>query len=842
MQAEDNKTKDQLVDEIRHLQSQVKSLEFAMDKYIITDDNVQLSDLISVEELQKIQDAFSKATGVASIITHPDGRPITKPSNFCYLCQEIIRKTNKGLKNCYLSDAVIGRFNADGPIVQPCLSGGLYDAGASIRIGDRHIANWLIGQVRDEKLNDENFIEYARKIGADEENFRNALKDVTIMPLEQFENVANALFLIANQLSQVTYQNLLLKRASEAQKKSDERYRGLFDHMSSGVAILRPIEGEKDFLFIDFNPAAQKIEQVKKDEVVGYRLSEVFPGARDFGIIDIFCEVATTGKPQHYPTRFYIDENHSGWRENFVFRLSSGDVISVYDDVTERQQALENLHASEERFRRIAENAKDIIYRMSLPDGKYEYMSPAASDIFGYSPEELYEKPTLFHQLLHPDWHGYFKDQWNNLLRGIMPPTYEYQIIDRYGRERWLNQRNVLIKNDKGDPIAIEGIVTDVTERKAMIHQLQLSESRFRMLIEQSPLAIEVYNESGVLIQTNNAWRKFWNLQQDTGITGLYNIFEDTLIQMAPIVEMARNALEGKKLDIAEIAVSPARFGRSGERRYVHITVYPLVSALDQVNHIVLMYDDITAEVQYRKERETLIHELENKNAELERFTYTVSHDLKSPLITIRGFIGMIKKDFASGKTDTIEGDFDRISNAADRMYSLLEDVLHLSRIGRTVSISEKVSLESLAREVVSLFDTKIRDRNITVTIGDGLPTVNGDRVRLYEVMQNLFENAIKFLKHVESPKIDIGAENKDGRTICYIKDNGVGIDPRYHERIFGLFDQLDQSVDGTGVGLALVKRIVETHGGRIWVESEGLGKGSTFCFFIPENQVVDKP
>ncbi|MEI8245915.1 MAG: PocR ligand-binding domain-containing protein, partial [Lentisphaerota bacterium] len=151
---------------------------------------IRFSDIFKLDEIQRLQDLFSDASGVASIITHPDGTPITRPSNFCRLCNDIIRKTEKGCANCFKSDAILGRYNASGPVVQPCLSGGLWDAGASITVGGKHIANWLIGQVRNAKLDEQRMIKYADEIGADREEFMKALHEVPVMQVEKFNKVA----------------------------------------------------------------------------------------------------------------------------------------------------------------------------------------------------------------------------------------------------------------------------------------------------------------------------------------------------------------------------------------------------------------------------------------------------------------------------------------------------------------------------------------------------------------------------------------------------------------------------------------------------------------------------
>lgn len=175
----------------------------------------RFEDLFDIDEVQEIQDAFAAATGVASIITDPEGHPITKPSNFCHLCMNIIRKTEKGVANCYRSDALIGRKNPEGPIMQACFSGGLWDGGSSICVGDEHIGNWLVGQVLDESADLEGMLRYAREIEADEVEYREALSHVTHMPKEQFAAVCRALFLFARQLSIYAYNNVLQAREIE---------------------------------------------------------------------------------------------------------------------------------------------------------------------------------------------------------------------------------------------------------------------------------------------------------------------------------------------------------------------------------------------------------------------------------------------------------------------------------------------------------------------------------------------------------------------------------------------------------------------------------------------------
>jgi PAS domain S-box-containing protein len=209
-----------------------KRIEEGMEKRLVAltqplDDpkGIGLEELFSIAELQHLQDQFARATGVASLITFPDGTPITRPSNFRHLCNGIIRKTEIGRANCFKSDAAIGRPNANGPTVRPCLSCGLWDAGAAITVGGRHIANWLAGQVRDEEQTEEKMRQYARDIGADEDAVADAFQNVPSMSHEQFQRISEMLFSFTTQLSKIAYQNVQQARFITERRQAEAEAR-----------------------------------------------------------------------------------------------------------------------------------------------------------------------------------------------------------------------------------------------------------------------------------------------------------------------------------------------------------------------------------------------------------------------------------------------------------------------------------------------------------------------------------------------------------------------------------------------------------------------------------------
>ena len=240
-------------------------------------------------------------------------------------------------------------------------------------------------------------------------------------------------------------------------------------------------------------------------------------------------------------------------------------------------------------------------------------------------------------------------------------------------------------------------------------------------------------------------------------------------------------------------------------------------------------------------ERKDLIARLEAINSEIERFTYLAFHDLRAPLVTIKGFVGALQQDLEADRQERVQKDIQRIAGAVDKMDKILSSLLELARIGRVRRPMNYVPLRQLVQEALQRLHEMLQLKGITLKVAPDLPVVYGDRVRLREVFENLIENAATYTSEWEQPLIEIGRRRQEGQDVIFVKDNGLGIDPRYHRRIFELFEKLDPSTPGTGIGLALAKRVIEVHGGRIWVESEGQGRGSTFCFTLPEKSEPER-
>ena len=254
----------------------------------------------------------------------------------------------------------------------------------------------------------------------------------------------------------------------------------------------------------------------------------------------------------------------------------------------------------------------------------------------------------------------------------------------------------------------------------------------------------------------------------------------------------------------------------------------------DTFNH---MASELSASVsQLQLSAESLAaanRELSERNAELEQFAHTMSHDLKTPLVTIRGFCGFLEDHARKGELVSLQRDLGRISAAAGHMQQLLDELLSFSRAGRLVT-REPLALGELARTAIDNVRTRHPGASFEAVVADDLPVIAGDRARLLEALESLVDNAVKFGGVRPGLRVEVGTRAEAKGHVIYVRDNGIGIDPAYHPKVFGLFEKLDARSEGTGVGLTLVRKIVEAHGGHVRLESEGAGKGTTVLLAFP--------
>lgn len=376
--------------------------------------------------------------------------------------------------------------------------------------------------------------------------------------------------------------------------------------------------------------------------------------------------------------------------------------------------------------------------------------------------------------------------------------------------------------------IAVTALVLGLLLRRYHIKAAS-QERRLREIIDNLPSYFYVFDCNGKAVLLNRATSQLCGITSDEAMGK-----DRTELGLAPDVAAEHRANDLRVIETRQpLVVEEHNLQADGFYAYLSVK-FPLIGNDGAVEAVGGVSTDVTASKRAEEERQLLVAELEKRNIELERFTYTVSHDLKSPLVTILGFIGQLEQDLADGEPDNVKADLAFISNAANQMRELLDSLLQLSRAGRTIGEPKPIVLPALMQDVLAQLDDRLAHARVQVTMPAELPAIEGDPIRLREVFQNLLENAAKFTLDQPEPCIEIGCAMGENEILCHVRDNGPGIPAEYQEKIFGLFEQLDPGSGGTGIGLAIVRRIVEEHGGRVWVESAGSGHGSTFYFTLP--------
>ncbi|MBN8655082.1 MAG: PAS domain-containing protein [Anaerolineae bacterium] len=510
----------------------------------------------------------------------------------------------------------------------------------------------------------------------------------------------------------------------------------------------------------------------------------------------------------------------------------------------ESQSTISSLQKSEQLYRLILENIPPVTYVNGVgnePLNLLIYSSPQIEKIVGHTSEEFLKDPLLWVKIIHPeDQNRVMAESEHADLMG-RPLDTEYRILSNNNVISWFHDESVLVKDEHNQPLYRVGILTNVTERKNAELALKKLEDIYRQ-------AINAAGAVPYVISHDEGWKYDFIGEGISSLTGYSHeemtaaIWDSLRLESIPRGRLANLTFEEADLltNADHSVLWECDFHirtRHGQKRWIADTSVKSFEEQSGKLMSIGIYQDITERKLAESAQKTLIGELEQKNAELERFTYTVSHDLKSPLVTIKGFLGMLRNDLKEGRQKQAQKDMQRIAEAAEKMGTLLSELIELAKIGRIVNPPEQVDLYKLIQDALETVDGQIRAHNITVTVSPDLPIVYADRNRLREVLENLIDNAANYMGDQPTPLIEIGKRENGTEPILYVKDNGIGIEPKFHTRIFGLFEKLSAHGEGTGIGLALVKRIIEIHGGKIWVESEGLGKGSTFCFTLPDKR-----
>jgi len=520
-------------------------------------------------------------------------------------------------------------------------------------------------------------------------------------------------------------------------------------------------------------------------------------------------------------------KNHPVALSIFVF-LQFIAIIILFFNILKRKRIEVKLRESEEKFKSLVENATDYIMRINR-EGNILFINHtlAGIDKNGVIGKTVYDYiPDKHHDMVKTAVDYVFKES--------KPTKYTLEIIDPI-------TDNVLWFESRVSPIIQKGKVTsallvgtDYTEYKKILDALKGSEEKYRDLVEEMADVIYSLDIQGNIVSVNKPIKNMLNIdpQEVIGKSFAGVVCKDVLDEAN---EAFQKILAGQEITGETILVD-----KTGKQNYVEYSSTRVMKDGEVVGARGILRD-ISKRKAIEGERERLFSDLAAKNLELERFTYVVSHDLRSPLLTIRGFLGFLENDILKKKKTIIKKDIAQIHTAVDRMQLLLDELFRLSKLGKIGGSFQEVDLNEIAQKAVDIVSGQIVNKNVEIVMSDELPVIYGDPSRLVEVFQNLIENAVKYMGSTINPKIEIGIKMINGFNTVFIADNGMGIDAKFHEKIFDIFTRLNYAGEGSGMGLAIVKRVIELHKGNIWVESKGENKGTIFFIRFPDVDEVKK-
>lgn len=599
------------------------------------------------------------------------------------------------------------------------------------------------------------------------------------------------------------------------------------------------IEGTSDAVFVKdrqgryvmINTAGAQWLGKPVGEILGRTDAALFASDSVPDILAYDQRVLTTGEPQTYEHTGTAGEQTRTYHSVKVpYRDRHGDiagVIGIARDISDRARMEEALRLSEFRYRTVSNLVSDYAYAVRIePDGRaeLEWVTEAFSRITGFSREELTAREGLA-WLIHPEDMPSVQQRLQALFAD-QPGSSEHRIRTKSGEVRWLRDYSMAEWNPTHSRIVrIIGAGQDITAHK------QATEARVRLaaIVESSDDAIISKSLDGVITSWNAAAERIFGYRAEEikGQSILRLIPDDRHEEEQRILECLR---KGKRVDNFETV----RQTKDGRLLHVSLTSSPLRNEHGTIIGASKILRDITARKQAEEERAQLFAELQRANTELQQFAYIVSHDLNEPLRAITNFVTLLVKRY-QGKLDA-EADeyFTFVLNGAQRMQQMLTDLLAYTRAGQIPEFTA-VDCNAVLTRVLEALQLQVTECGAIIT-HDALPTVPGDPTRIGQVFQNLIGNALKFCKKDTPSRIHVSAQREAQHWRFAVSDNGIGIDPAQATRIFQVFQRLHSrsAYPGTGIGLAICKKIVEQHGGCIWVESQP-DEGATFYFTIGE-------
>lgn len=552
--------------------------------------------------------------------------------------------------------------------------------------------------------------------------------------------------------------------------------------------------------------------------------------------------------PSHSPTkkRWFVMKVKRFHRNDQIYAVIS------HQNITERRKFVEKLQENEEKYRNLLEGLNEAVFRMSIPDGKYEYVSPAVQKVFGYPIKKFGENPLLIREVIAPENYDYFVEKWEKLIQGDVEPIYEYKIIDMEGKERWILQSNRGIYDRNGNIIALEGLCRDITEKRKAEQELKRHEQQFKALVENAPDIIARFDRNLRYIYVNPV------VEKETGISPSKFIGK-TIREVGfsePSIERWEEILR-KVFDEGTAKNIEISYPLHGKNKVFKAHIVPEFGEDGDVESVLSIIRDITEQKETEEalrafnemleekveERTEELNQLLEKQKELNelksRFISIVSHEFRTPLTSIESSAEIMQR-YGQKLSNSIKmKHLTRILRNIEDMINLLDSVIIIGKAetGKIGFKPKKINVEKFTQEFLEEMELVFKQERRLNYISDRTPKFAFvDEKLLRHILSNLITNAAKYSDSQSS--IDIELKSNSSSIVYSVRDDGIGIPEEDKESLFESFHRATNvgNISGSGLGLTIVKKCVELHNGSVSFVSN-LGAGTTFKVMLPFNK-----
>ncbi|RJR41591.1 MAG: PAS domain S-box protein [Desulfobacteraceae bacterium] len=857
---------------------------------------LELSDIVDVEKIQKLMDEFYRLTHVGIGIIDLHGKVLVG-TGWQDICTKYHRNHPDSCRLCIESDLELSRGVTAGTFKQYRCKNNMWDIATPIMLGGKHVGNIFLGQfLLDKEIPDyEAFREQARRYGFDEEEYIQALDRVPRWSRETVHAAMSFYTSLAAIVGDLSFANIKLAGALAAQGRVEEELKGAGRIMQARLRLLE-LAGSCSMDEL-LKAALDEMEALTGSTIGFYHFLEADQrtlSLQSWSTNTLKTMCTASGKGSHYsidqagvwvdcvslrrpvihndyaslPHRKGTPEGHAPVVRELVVPIFRSNQIKAiigvgnkpgdYDekdiavvsqlgdlswDIVERKHAEEAKEQAERRYRSIFENAAEGIFQ-TTPGGRYLVVNPALARIHGYeTPEELMSNVSDIRcqHYVNPEDRSRFQKaiEKHGFVNGFLAEEYR-----RDGSKVWVSINARAVRAQDGRILYYEGTVEDITDRKRVEEILRTNEQRYRMAQAISHVGNWEYN-----LQTTHFWgsdeaKRIYGFDPEQDSFSTEEV-ENCIPERERVHQALIDLIEAGKPYSLEFEIRPRN---SSEPRIITSVAELQRDAQGDPLLVVGVIQDVTKRKGAEEEIRRLNQELEQRvrdrtaqleaaNKELEAFAYSVSHDLRAPLRHVDGFIELLRRTLGPGVDDKSRYYMELISGAAQRMGTLIDDLLSFSRMGRVEMSKVPVDLAVLAQEVIRELEPDAEGRGIRWRVAD-LPTVSGDRAMLRVVLFNLISNALKFTRLRPCAEIEIGSMlSESNETVVFVRDNGAGFDMEYADKLFGVFQRLHgaDEFEGVGIGLANVRRIVRRHGGKTWAEGR-VNQGATIFFSLPRS------